>query len=59
MMVALSSSSARAPPDKLVPRDDTDLSDRFVDPCSVVFIKFLHKSKDLVPQVAIERNEAL
>lgn len=57
-MVALSSSSARAPPDKLVPRDGTALSNRFVDPSSVVFINFYIRAKDLVPQVAIERNEA-
>jgi hypothetical protein len=58
MMVALSSSSARGPPDELAPRDGAILSNRFVDPYSVVFIKLLHKSEDLAPHFAGERNEA-
>ncbi len=45
MMAALSSSSARAPPDELVPIDGTALSNRFVDPYSVVFINSYIRAK--------------
>ena len=57
-MVALSSSSARAPPDELVPRDGTVLSDRLVNPYSVVFINSYIRAKDLVPSCRKLENEA-
>jgi hypothetical protein len=57
-MVALSFSPARAPPDKLVPIDGTALSNRFVDPSSVVFINSYIRAKDLVPSCRKQGNEA-
>ena len=51
MMVALSFSSARAPPDKLVPIDGTTLSDRLVDPYDVVFINSYTIAKTSFPSL--------
>jgi hypothetical protein len=53
MMVALSFSSARAPPDKLVQIDGTALSDRFVDLYSVVFINSYTRAKTSFPKLQL------
>lgn len=59
MMATLSFSSARAPPDELVPIDGTASPMLLVGPSYVVFIRLLHNSEDLAPLFAHRWNEAL